>query len=104
MRRLVTRWMLIGFAVLAMAAWPAAAQGTKKQPQAQKPAPPSGIIYLDINTASEAELKALPGISEDLAKKIIAGRPYRVKNELLQRKIISAATYDQIKGKIIAKR
>ncbi len=93
--------MLICFAVLAMAGWPAAAQSTKKQAPAQKAA--SGVVYLDINSASEAELKALPGIGDAYAAKIIAGRPYRGRNELLQRKIIPAATYDKIKGKIIAK-
>jgi len=93
--------MLICFAVLAMAGWPAAAQSTKKQAPAQKAN--SGVVYLDINTASEAELKALPGIGDAYAAKIIAGRPYRGRNELLQRKIIPAATYDKIKGKIIAK-
>ena len=101
MKRQLTRWMLICFAVLAMAGWPAAAQSTKKQAPAQKAN--SGVVYLDINTASEAELKALPGIGDAYAAKIIAGRPYRGRNELLQRKIIPAATYDKIKGKIIAK-
>lgn len=95
--------MLICFAVLATAAWPAAAQSTKKQPPAQKAASASGAVYLDINSASEAELKALPGIGDAYAAKIIAGRPYQNRNQLLQRKIIPAATYDKIKGKIVAR-
>ncbi|MBZ5596083.1 MAG: helix-hairpin-helix domain-containing protein [Acidobacteriia bacterium] len=98
MKRQLTQRILICFAVLAMAGWPAAAQSKKKQAP-----PPSGIVLLDINTASEAQLKALPGIGDAYAAKIIAGRPYQAKNQLLQRKIIPAATYDGIKGKIIAK-
>jgi len=58
---------------------------------------------LDINSASEDDLKQLPGIGDALSKKIVENRPYKRKDELVSKKVIPRATYEKIKEQIIAK-
>lgn len=59
---------------------------------------------LDLNTASDADLQQLPGIGPVMAAKIVKGRPYKSKDELVRRKIIPPSAYGPIKDKIIAHR
>ena len=58
---------------------------------------------LDINQATADQLKALPGMSEAYSEQIIKGRPYQQKDELVKKKILPRATYEQSKYKIVAK-
>ena len=59
---------------------------------------------LDINTATTDQLKAIPGIGDAYAKRIIDGRPYTAKNQLTSRGILPVAVYNKIKDQIIASR
>ena len=76
---------------------PAKAKTTDTKSGATKKEP------LDINSASEDELKALPGIGDAYAKKIVDGRPYARKDDLTKKKIVPQATYNKIKDQIVAK-
>jgi competence protein ComEA len=58
---------------------------------------------VDINSAKPDELRALPGIGDTYSKKIIEGRPYKRKDELVQKNMVPQAIYDKIKNHIVAK-
>jgi competence protein ComEA len=58
---------------------------------------------VDINSATAAELKMLPGVSDSDATKIIQGRPYSDKSQLVSKKVVSEPTYEKIKDHVVAK-
>jgi competence protein ComEA len=74
-----------------------------EKPAKAKSAKPATTLLVDINSAGKAELKKLPGIDDTQAEKIVAGRPYRSKADLVTRNIISQGSYEGLKRNVIAK-
>jgi competence protein ComEA len=82
---------------------------TKAAPAAAAPTPAAAAPaaaaakQIDLNSATKAELMTLTGVADKISDKIIAGRPYKGKNDLVTKKILTQAAYDKIKDLIIAK-
>ena len=92
----------IGFAAPQSASTQSSTTTTKTTTTHTRSSKESSGAKLDINAASQQELEALPGIGPATSAKIIQGRPYRAKSDLLKHKIVSRSEYDKIKDEIVA--
>lgn len=80
---------------------PAAPKGSTSDTRGAATAPKADMV--DINSATAAELKTLPGITDSDASKIIQGRPYQDKSQLMSKKVVSEPTYEKIKDHVVAR-
>ena len=105
----LTLGLLTATPVMAQATQPAAKSDSKMAPAPKAPAtkskmaPAPKVELLDINSATAEQLETLPGIGKAYSAKIIAGRPYKGKDDLVNKDLVPQKTYDGIKDKIIAR-
>lgn len=102
MKRNISRIVMLAL-VLILGVGVAISQPQTSKPAAAPAAKAAAADLLDINSATKDQLDALPGIGAKYSQKIIDGRPYAKKTDLVRKKVIPQATYNKIKDLIIAK-
>src|SRR5262249_42518462 len=90
------------FCALTLPAAMAAAQSSEPKASPSPKTKAAKTELVDINSAPKDKLDALPGIGEAYSQKIIDGRPYKSKHDLVTRKVLPQNVYDKIKGQIVA--
>src|ERR1700693_1867122 len=97
-RMKITKWILLLLTAVALVAAPYQTPKASKSPSSS-----TSSKLIDINSASQDDLKALPGIGDAYSAAIVKNRPYANKSQLVSGKVIPQATYDKISSRIIAK-
>src|SRR6516164_2142168 len=101
-KNLVSRILITVVCLALFTSFGAAQAAGSKAPDKTAMAAASADL-LDINSATKDQLDALPGIGAAYSQKIIDGRPYKAKTDLVRKKVIPQATYNKIKDMIVAR-
>lgn len=102
-RILIALAVVLAFTITCAAQTPKKGDLKKGSSVAQQALTKKVAELIDINTATADQLKTIPGIGEVYSAKIIKGRPYKAKNELVQKNVLPQHVYDKVKDRIIAK-
>jgi DNA uptake protein ComE-like DNA-binding protein len=78
-------------------------KAAKSTSMSTKSMPKAAVMKVDLNTATREQLMALPGIGDVTADKIIAARPFKAKNDLLSKGLVTKAQYSKLASHVIAK-